>query len=79
MDLALQLDKNMLLCDVSSGQWYKGQPTDDRFSPLRTSSFPVLHLRSAILAVRSTRFHPRGQEQLQTLFERTREILGPPS
>lgn len=77
----MQLEKNLLLCDVSNVRWYKRQLTDDRFIPLHPSTFLVLHLRSVILGIQLLLLHPldhlRGGQPLYSLFERTRQTLVP--
>ena len=61
-DLASSLGKELLLCDVTTGQWYKRAP----------STFPVLHPRSAVLGVRSLPLH---KTQITLLFQRTEQTL----
>ena len=56
-ELASSLGKELLLCDVTTGQWYKRAPSDETFTPLSTSPFPVLHPRSAVLGIRSLPLH----------------------
>ena len=66
--------KELLLCDVTSGQWYKRAPSDQKFTLLSTSTFPVLHPSSAILGIRSLPLH---QSQLALLFQCTEQTLAP--
>ena len=73
-ELASSLGKALLLCDVTTGQWYKRAPGDQTFTPLSTSTFPVLHPRSAVLGIRSLPLH---HLQLTSLFQRTRDTLSP--
>ena len=73
-ELASSLGKELLLCDVTSGQWYKRAPSDPSFTHLHTSTFPVLHPRSAVLAVRSLPLH---HLQLTSLFQGTQDTLSP--
>jgi len=73
-DLVSSLGKELLLCDVTTGQWYKRAPSDQSFTPLITSTFPVLHPRSAVLGVRSL---PLYKTQLTSLFQRTEQMLAP--
>lgn len=56
-ELASSLGKELLLCDVTTRQWYKRAPIDQSFTPLHPSTFPVLHPRSAVLGVRSLPLH----------------------
>ena len=56
-ELASSLGKELLLCDVTTGQWYERAPSDQTFTPLSTSTFPVLHQRSAVLGIRSLPLH----------------------
>ena len=69
-ELASSLGKDLLLCDVTSGQWYKRAPSDPTFTRLHASTFPVLHPRSAVLGVPSLPLHLL---QLHSLFQRTRD------
>ena len=73
-ELASSSGKELLLCDVTSGQWYKRTPSDQTFTPLSSSTFPVLHPRSAVLVVPSLALH---SIQLASLFERTEQTLAP--
>ena len=73
-ELASSLGKELLLCDVTSGQWYKRAPSDPTFTHLHASTFPVLHPRSAVLGVRSLLLH---HMQLISLFQRTQDTLTP--
>ena len=73
-ELASSSGKELLLCDVTSGQWYKRAPSDQTFTPLSTSTFPVLHPRSAVFVVPSLPLH---QTQLASLFQRTEQTLAP--
>ena len=73
-ELALSLGKEVLQCDVMSGQWYKRSPSDQTFTHLHASTFPVLHPRSAALGVRSLPLH---HMQLISLFQRTQDTLTP--
>ena len=73
-ELTSSLDKELLLCDVTSGQWYKRAPSDKTFTHLHASTFPVLHPRSAVLGVRSLPLH---HMQLILLFQRTQDTLTP--
>ena len=66
--------KELLLCDVTSGQWYKRAPSYQKFTPLSTSTFPVLHPSSAVLGIFSLPLH---QSQLALLFQRTEQTLAP--
>ena len=56
-ELASSLGKELLLCDVTTGQWYERAPSDQTFTTLSTSTFPVLHQRSAVLGIRSLPLH----------------------
>ena len=73
-ELASSLGKDLLLCDVTSGQWYKRAPSDQTFTHLHASTFPVLHPRSAVLGVRSLPLH---RLQLLSLFQHTQDTLTP--
>ena len=73
-ELASSLGKELLLCDVTTGQWYKRVPSDQTFTPLSTSTFPVRHPRSAVLGIRSLPLH---QLQLISLFQCTHDTLSP--
>ena len=73
-ELASSLGKELLLYDVTTGQWYKRAPSDQTFTPLSTSTFPVLHPRSAVLGIRSLLLH---HLQLTSLFQRTHDTLSP--
>ena len=64
-ELALSLGQELLLCDVTTGQWYKRALIDQTFTPLSTSTFPVLHPLSAVLGIRSVPLH---HLQLISLF-----------
>lgn len=72
VDFVSSLGKNLLLCDVTTGQKYKRAPSDETFTPLHASTFPVFHPRSDVLAVRSLPSHPlvlqKGRQQLNSLF-----------
>ena len=68
------LGKEVFLCDVTSGKWYKRAPSDQTFTHLHASTFPVLHPRSAVLGVRSLPLH---HMQLLSLFQRTQDTLTP--
>ena len=72
--LASSLGQDVFLCDVTSGQWYKRAPSDPSFTHLHASTFPVLHLRSAVLVVPSLPLH---HLQLLSLFQRTQDTLSP--
>ena len=69
---ASSLGQDVLLCDVTSGQWYKRAPSDPTFTHLHASTFPVLHPRSAVLGVLSLPLHSL---QLHSLFQRTQATL----
>ena len=71
-ELASSLGKALLLCDVTTGQWYKRAPSDQTFTHLHGSTFPVLHPRSAVLGIPSLPIH---HLQLLSLFQRTRDTL----
>ena len=73
-ELASSLGQDVLLCDVTSGQWYKRALSDQTFTHLHASTFPVLHPRSAVLGVRSLPLH---HLQLLSLFQRTQDTLTP--
>ena len=73
-ELASSLGKALLLCDVTTGQWYKRALSDQTFTHLHGSTFPVLHPRSAVLGIRSLPLH---HLQLTSLFQRTRDTLSP--
>ena len=73
-DLVSSLGKELLLCDVTTGQWYKRAPSDQSFTPLHPSTFPVLHPCSAVLGFRSL---PLQKTQLTSLFQRTDQMLTP--
>jgi len=73
-ELASSLGKDVFLCDVTSGQWYKRTPGDQTFTHLHASTFPVLHPRSAVLVVPSLPLH---HLQLTSLFQRTQDTLSP--
>ena len=70
--LASSLGQDVLLCDVTSRQWYKRAPSDPTFSRLHPSTFPVLHPRSAVLGVPGLPLHPL---QLHSLFQHTQDTL----
>ena len=72
--IADSLGKEVFLCDVTSGKWYKRAPSDQTFTHLHASTFPVLHPRSAVLGVRSLPLH---HMQLLSLFQRTQDTLTP--
>ena len=71
-ELASSLGKELLLCDVTSGQWYKRAQSDPTFTRLHASTFPVLHPRSAVLGIPSLPLHSL---QLHSLFQRTQDTL----
>lgn len=73
-DLASSLNKPLLLCDLTTRQWYKCAPSDQTFTPLYASIFPVLHSRSAVLGVPSL---PHNRPQLTSLSQRTEQTLAP--
>ena len=73
-ELASCMGKELLLCDVRSGQWYKRAPSDPSFTHLHTSTFQVLHPRCAVLAASSLPLH---HLQLSSLFQRTQDTLAP--
>ena len=73
-ELASSLGQDVFLCDVTSGQWYKRAPSDQSFTHLHGSTFPVLHPRSAVLVVP---FLPLHHLQLLSLFQRTQDTLSP--
>ena len=73
-ELASSLGKDFLLCDVTSGQWYKRAPSDQSVTHLHASTFPVLHPRNAVLVVPSLPLH---HMQLTSLFQRTQDTLSP--
>ena len=73
-ELASSLGKELLLCDVTSVQWYKRAPSDQSFTHLHGSTFPVLHPRSAVLVVPPLPIH---HLQLLSLFQRTQDTLSP--
>jgi len=73
-ELASSLGKDVLLCEITSGQWYKRTPGDQSFTHLHALTFPVLHPRSAVLVVLSLPFH---HLQLTSLFQRTQDTLSP--
>ena len=73
-ELASSLGKELLLCDVTTGHWYIRTPSDQTFTPLSTSTFQVLHPRSAVLGIRSLPLH---HLQLTLLFQRTQDTLSP--
>ena len=72
--LASSLGQDVFLCDVTSGQWYKRAPSDPSFTHLHSSTFPVLHPRSAVLVAPSLPLH---HLQLISLFQRTQDTLPP--
>ena len=72
--LASSLGQDVFLCDVTSGQWYKRAPNDPSFTHLHSSTFPVLHPRSAVLVASSLPLH---HLQLISLFQRTQDTLSP--
>ena len=72
--IADAIGKDVFLCDVTSGQWYKRAASDQSFTHLHGSTFPVLHPRSAVLVVPSFPIH---HLQLLSLFQRTRDTLSP--
>ena len=47
-ELVSSMGQDVLLCDVTSGQWYKRAPSDQTFTHLHASTFPVLHLIYAV-------------------------------
>ena len=55
-----------------TGQWCKRAPSDQTFTPLHASTFPVLHPPSAVLGVPSL---PKRKTQLTSLFQRTEQTL----
>ena len=71
-ELASSLGQELLLCDVTTGQWYKRAPSDQTVTPLSTSTFPVLHSRSDVFGIRSLPLH---HMQLISLFQRTHDTL----
>ena len=73
-ELASSLGQDVLLCDVTCGQWYKHAPSDQTFTHLHASTFPVLHPRSAILGVPGLPLH---HLQLLSLFQPTEDTLAP--
>ena len=73
-ELASSLGKALLLCDVTTGQWYKRAPSDQTFTPLSASTFPMLHPRRAVLGIRSLPLH---HLELTSLFQRTRDTMSP--
>ena len=73
-NIADALGKDVFLCEVTTGQWYKGAASDQSFTHLHDSTFPVLHTRSAVLVVPSLPIH---HLQLLSLFQRTRDTLSP--
>ena len=70
-ELASSLGQDVFLCDVTSGQWYKRAPSDQSFTHLHGSTFPVLHPRSAVFVVPSLPLHHLP------LFQRTQDTLSP--
>ena len=56
-EVASSLSKELLLCDVTRGQWNKRAPSDQSFTHLHGLTFPVLHPRSAVLVVPSLPLH----------------------
>lgn len=72
--LASSLGKDVFLCDVTSGQWYKRASSDPSFTHLHSSTFLVLHPRSAVLVAPSLPLH---HLQLISLIQRTQDTLSP--